>query len=108
MLALAAATLLCWTGATGSAAGQTSDGKDGVELTNPCRVEPADRNEGTGRNGEEGGNDEVDNGSRPSLEDCNGVLTPPRTGDEEIEKRAPDTGTTPVIPPGTVPEQPPP
>ena len=89
MLALAAATLLCWTGATGSAAGQTSDGNDGVELTNPCRVEPEDRNEGTERNGEEGGNDEADNGSRPSLEDCNGVLIPPRTGDEEIEKPAP-------------------
>ena len=48
-----------------------------------------------------------ENGSRPSLENCNGVLTPPRTGDEEIEEPAPNTGTTPVIPPGAVPEQPP-
>ena len=76
-------------------------------LTNPCQVEPEDRSDGTERNGAEGRNDEAENGSRPSLEDCNGVLIPPRTGDEEIEEPALNTGTTPVIPPGAVPEQPP-
>lgn len=59
----------------------------------PCRVAPTPP--GGGGNGER---------ARPALEDCNGVLAPPRTGDEEIEEPPPDTGTTPVIPPETLPE----
>ena len=49
----------------------------------------------------------TDDGSRLSLQDCNGVLKPPPTGDREIEETPPDIGTTPVIPPGAVPQQPP-
>lgn len=41
------------------------------------------------------------------LDKCNGVLQPPQTGDAEIREPAPNTGETPVIPPGALPEQPP-
>ncbi len=42
------------------------------------------------------------------LADCGGVLTPPETGTSGIEAPvpAPDPGTTPVIPPDAVPDQP--
>ncbi|KQQ89572.1 hypothetical protein [Aureimonas sp. Leaf324] len=42
------------------------------------------------------------------LADCGGVLTPPDTGMPSVEAPvpAPDPGTTPVIPPGTVPDEP--
>ncbi|MCQ8781485.1 hypothetical protein [Mangrovibrevibacter kandeliae] len=48
-----------------------------------------------------------DNASR-QLADCGGVLTPPGGVDPQIQAPAPDPnpGTTPVIPPGAVPEQP--
>ena len=41
------------------------------------------------------------------LDPCNGVLQPPPTGDAEIAEPPPDTGVTPIIPPGELPEQPP-
>lgn len=41
------------------------------------------------------------------LERCEGVLIPPPTGDAEMVEPAPDVGTTPVIPPESVPDQPP-
>lgn len=104
-LVFAAATLLCWTGALGFAAAQTSDENGDTGRSDPCQVEPGNQNESTERSGAEGGNDEAEDRPRPSLEECNGVLTPPKTGDQEIEERPPDTGTTPVIPPGAVPEQ---
>lgn len=66
-----------------------------TEDGDPCRVEPALPGDEESREGER---------ARPALEECNGVLVPPRTGDEEIEEPPPDTGTTPVIPPGTLPE----
>ncbi|WP_416357186.1 hypothetical protein ACLNGM_03390 [Aureimonas phyllosphaerae] len=42
------------------------------------------------------------------LADCGGVLTPPPTGTSGIEAPVPDPdpGTTPVIPPSVVPDQP--
>ncbi|WP_182087241.1 hypothetical protein [Aureimonas sp. ME7] len=42
------------------------------------------------------------------LQDCGGVLTPPDEGGSAIEAPvpAPDPGTTPVIPPSAVPDQP--
>jgi hypothetical protein len=107
MLVVAAATLLGWMGAIGLAAGQTPDDNHHAAPTDPCQVEPEDRSEGTGRNGAGARQDEAGDGHRPSLENCDGVLTPPPTSDREIEQPPPDTGTTPVIPPGTVPEQPP-
>jgi hypothetical protein len=39
------------------------------------------------------------------LDRCNGVLKPPPNGDQEIEKPPPETGETPVIPPGELPDQ---
>ncbi|GGE00176.1 hypothetical protein GCM10011390_18710 [Aureimonas endophytica] len=42
------------------------------------------------------------------LADCKGVLTPPATADTSIQAPAPDPdpNTTPVIPPGALPQQP--
>lgn len=42
------------------------------------------------------------------LSDCNGVLTPPPTAGGEMQAPVPDPdpNTTPVVPPGSVPEQP--
>lgn len=36
---------------------------------------------------------------------CGDVLTPPKTGDKELVKPAPETGTTPVIRPKILPKQ---
>lgn len=44
-----------------------------------------------------------DGGSK--LSDCGGVLKPPETGDNALEKPAPREGNTPVIPPGSVPRE---
>ena len=40
------------------------------------------------------------------LNRCKGILIPPPTGDAEMVEPAPDIGTTPVIPPDSVPDQP--
>jgi hypothetical protein len=58
-----------------------------------CQVDP----EGQGK-----GQTDSDAGV---IKRCNGVLIPPPTGDAEIIEPAPDVGTTPVIPPDSVPEQ---
>ena len=42
-----------------------------------------------------------------TLDDCNGVLIPPPTGDTELTEPAPNVGETPVIRPGEIPQQPP-
>lgn len=39
------------------------------------------------------------------LEECNGVLKPPRVGDPELVEPAPDIGRTPVIRPDELPPQ---
>lgn len=39
------------------------------------------------------------------LDDCNGVLAPPKVGDSEIVEPAPDVGTMRVIPPGALRSQ---
>lgn len=39
------------------------------------------------------------------LDDCNGVLEPPSTGDADIVEPAPSVGRTPVIRPEQIPEQ---
>ena len=44
--------------------------------------------------------------ARRMLERCNGVLQPPATGDPAVKPPPEDTGATPVIPPGVVPQQP--
>lgn len=61
----------------------------------PCRAEPADK--ATPGDSEETLTEQLDR--------CNGVLKPPPHADREIEEAPPDTGRTPVIPPGQLPEQ---
>lgn len=39
------------------------------------------------------------------LDNCNGVLAPPKIGDGEIVEPAPQSGTLRIIPPSAVPEQ---
>lgn len=39
------------------------------------------------------------------LEECNGILKPPRVGDTELVEPAPDVGRTPVIRPDELPPQ---
>lgn len=109
MVALAAAGLMVCSGVTNIAMAQTPDGNSRLGSPgNPCQVEPEDgANEGERDGGSGNGTADQNNGaSRPWLEDCNGVLVPPATGDQEIVEPPPDTGTTPVIPPGAVPGQP--
>lgn len=38
------------------------------------------------------------------LDDCNGVLKPPKVGDKEIVAPTPETGTMPVVKPGELPQ----
>ena len=38
------------------------------------------------------------------LDDCNGVLKPPKVGDKEIVSPTPETGTMPVVKPGELPQ----
>lgn len=60
-----------------------------------CRAEPDSQN-----------GDDPDSGQlTETLERCDGVLEPPRTGDSDTEAPAPDIGRTPVVPPGALPEQ---
>lgn len=101
---LALAAILCLPGAAIAQTAGTGDA--GETETNPCQVEPQDGDTAEDRTTQDRtAEDRTDDG--PSLSDCNGVLTPPPTGDPEIREPAPDTGTTPVIPPGAVPQQPP-
>lgn len=67
--------------------------------SDPCQAPAQDQSKADGKNNT--------GQASPDLERCNGVLTPPKTGDKQIEKPAPATGTMPVIPPGDVPQQPP-
>lgn len=93
---LAAALLGCLVAAAPVAA-QT-------QPTDPCQAQPEGQG-GSDDDEADGGADRANDDRRAGLERCNGVLTPPRIGDHEIEEPAPDTGTTPVIPPERVPEQ---
>lgn len=65
-----------------------------------CRAAPQD-------NGRDGDAAAAGQSPQVMLEDCDGVLKPPRTGAPQIEETPPDIGTTPVIPPGQIPAQPP-
>lgn len=91
----------------GPTVAQTSEGdRNATKPAGPCQAQPENpaEPEGDDTRGQE---HQAGHGQRPGLEDCDGVLVPPKTGDREIEEPPPDTGTTPVIPPETVPEQPP-
>lgn len=97
-----AMALACCVAASGPTAAQGPENdSDMTGPANPCQAPP---------DAQAGSDDETDGragDAAPELEECDGVLTPPRTGDQEIEEPPPDTGTTPVIPPENVPEQPP-
>lgn len=62
----------------------------GVE-TGRCRVDP--------------GVDDDQKSFADKLDECNGVLEPPRVGDSEFVEPAPDVGKTPVIRPKELPTQ---
>jgi hypothetical protein len=59
--------------------------------TDRCRVDP--------------GVDDDQKSFADKLDECNGVLEPPRVGDSEIVEPAPDVGKTPVIRPKELPSQ---
>jgi hypothetical protein len=50
------------------------------------------------------GNSTDEEAMSETLEDCQGVLKPPRTGDSELIEPAPDIGKTPFIRPHEIPE----
>lgn len=102
----AAAALLCWTGTLGAAVAQASDGSGDTQRVQPCVAKPEDQAKGNDGNDALGGNDKAENRPQPSPGECGGVLVPPKTGDQEMRIEPPDKGTTPVIPPGAIPEQP--
>lgn len=109
MAAFVAAGLLLWSGSAGIGMAQTPDGTSELETPGDrCRVELDDRgnNAGLDRGAGSEGADQRHGATQLSLEDCSGVLVPPKIGDQEIVEPPPNTGTTPVIPPGAVPEQP--
>lgn len=79
------------------------------DITSPenCRAEPRDPSEGgtsTAPQSDQGSTDSLTD----TLEPCDGVLKPPRTGDEEMTAPAPSEGRTPFIRPGDIPDQQPP
>jgi hypothetical protein len=74
---------------------------DDTVTSEDCR--PAPDADGDQPSDEAGAADEATLSDK--LDRCGGVLAPPESGDAEITEPAPDTGETPVIPPGQVPEQ---
>jgi len=100
-LKLTVAMLVCIMGTATSATAQPG-GEQEVVPADPCQVQPEARSEDLTPDPPK-----EDLRSQNALEHCKGVLTPPRTGDEEIEEPPPNTGTTRIIRPGDVPEQPP-
>jgi hypothetical protein len=74
---------------------QTDDEGPALE---ECRAEPE------GQSGIDQGKDAAEHDTTV-LEQCKGVLKPPPTGDSEMVAPAPNLGTTPVIPPGAMPDQ---
>ena len=92
------AVVLCCATVPNLALSQTlEDGADVNGSGGPCQAAPQDRSDDD--------QDDAANNSSPDLERCNGLLTPPKTGDQEFEQQAPDTGTTPVIRPDALPKQ---
>lgn len=67
-----------------------------------CRLAPDPDGQGlTGQPGAKGENETLSG----MLDACNGVLEPPPADNGEFVQPAPDTGETPVIPPGALPDQ---
>lgn len=65
----------------------------------PCQARP----EGGPSNGSDEANGNT--GLSEKLDRCGGVLKPPSSADQEIEKQPPETGSTPVIPPSQLPNR---
>jgi hypothetical protein len=93
---------LSFAGISSPVGAQSPENRDEPKALERCRAEPEDKAEEKKK-----AQSEDNQRSAEMLERCEGVLSPPPTGDSEIEEPPADTGTTPVIPPGTVPEQPP-
>jgi hypothetical protein len=94
--------VVCILGTVALATAQSPNGGEELVPVDPCQAKPEDHSEDP--------TTDTSKKAQPSqnaLEDCKGVLTPPTTGDEEIEEPPPDTGTTRIIRPDDVPEQPP-
>lgn len=86
-----------------AAMAQTTTGPD---PNDPCAPELGQQSP---KNGDDSAKTERKDGKSTGLGDklarCGDVLTPPKTGDTELVKPAPETGTTPVIPPKVMPKQ---
>ncbi|HWK66575.1 MAG TPA: hypothetical protein VNS34_16730 [Rhizobiaceae bacterium] len=96
--------LLSLVGSPYPGAAQTPDNGGQPNAVERCRAEPDGKAE---EKKEKEGEPSNDQRSAEKLERCDGVLTPPPTGDRDIEEPPDDTGTTPIIPPEAVPQQPP-
>lgn len=70
--------------------------ESGATVGDPCLAEPKHNQDTLTDNDQE---------LTEKLDRCNGVLKPPPAEDQEIEAQPPETGKTPVIPPGELPEQ---
>jgi len=68
-----------------------SQGADNATQSERCRAEP--------------GIDRERQALAQKLEECNGVLKPPRAGDPDLVEPAPNVGKTPVIRPDELPPQ---
>lgn len=99
------AAFVAFVGFSSPVAAQSPETHDQPQTIDPCQAEPEDKEDEAGKNEKDQSPDSQL--SAEMLDRCNGVLSPPPTGDREIEEPPADTGTTPVIPPGTVPQQPP-
>ncbi len=75
--------------------------------SSPCQAEP-DQDSNSGNNADQAGKQKPAPGDlTQKLDPCNGVLTPPPTGDSGMTEPAPNQGNTPIIKPGEVQPQPP-
>lgn len=81
--------------------GQAND-QDGRAAEEKCRAAPDDENRNADRDRGPGAGSQS---LSEMLDDCRGVLVPPRTGDSDIAKPPPDIGETPVIRPDDLPKQ---
>lgn len=88
--------------AMAQAAEETAPGQTGSQ-TEKCKVQPEPESGKPTQNDKTGDQKNL----TQKLDPCNGVLTPPPTGDTGMTKPAPDEGKTPVIKPGEIPAQPP-
>lgn len=104
-LAIAASLLV------GAGPATAEDAARKAPLAQKCLAEPAVPTQPPAGGGT-GDNDAKRSGEAPdslteTLEPCNGVLFPPRVGDDEMTAPPPTVGRTPVIRPGDIPDQPP-